>query len=79
MLLVWGSLSRDFSISMIPRLFRASSMSRYHLSHQHEEELDFSSVLPLLFFLGLLVFTLFLLIVQSLFWGYWLVTSGRDR
>ena len=54
-------------------------MSRYHLSHQHEEELDFSSVLPLLFFLDLLVFTLFLLIVQSLFWGYLLVTSGRDR
>ena len=69
----------DFFISMIPRLFRVSSMSHCHLSHQHGEELGFSSVLPLLFFLDLLVFTWFLLIVQSLFWGYWLVTSGRDR
>ena len=54
-------------------------MSRCHLSRQRGEERDFSLVLPLLFFLILLIFTWLLLIALSLFWGYWIVISGKDR
>ena len=79
MLLVSDSLSTDFFIFMVPRLFRVSSMSRCHLSRQHGEELGFSSAIPLLFFLDLRVFTLLLLIALFLFWGYWPFISGKDR